>query len=578
MIRSRLGRGPRRAPLLVLPLVVVLAAACASGAKHSTSAAGSHEELTYQYTAFDQLDPQRISDGAPIAGQDLLEGMVTPDAAGTGVLPATADRWTVSHGGTVYTFHIRSGAKWSNGTPVTAQDFEWTYKRLLTPSTSALDNLYGSSSYQPDLGIKNAANFQLGKVSDWSQVGVKALDSSHLRIALDKPNANFLQGMAYTSMVPLPEKNLKRFPYAWQTPSHWVGNGPFVVKSWTPNSRMVLAPNVHYWDRKNVHLNRVNISMATATDAQVQARYENNKLDIGSVGDPRLFEKDPVLSRALTRLDQFSVNFLTLIPSRNPALEDVRVREAIALAIGRAEVAKAGLLEKPSTSLVPSTLPGFDAGVGFREDIAKARRLLAEAGYPGGKGFPTLSIMTSHDDPYVQAVVHTLHKNLGINAVQDVENPGVESVKQSEVQPASFIGYFSTGYTGILTWRSWVSNLYPPSQTELLSLKPDDYTHYEVLQAQGTAKSLAAATNFLEAHASSQSRQFAAVTAKADATANPDRATALYKQAAAIRQATYEFIPYAYGALVHVIRPNIKGVHLWTGYFTISFKGVSISG
>ena len=208
------------------------------GAKHPKGQA-----LTYQYTAFDQLDPQRVSDGAPIAGQNLLEGMVTPDAAGTGVLPATADTWTVSRDGTVYTFHIRSDAKWSNGTPVTAQDFEWTYKRLLTPSTSALDTLYGSSSYQADLGIKNAADFQVGKVTDWSQVGVKALDASHLRITLDAPNANFLQGMAYTSMVPLPEKNLEKFPYAWQTPAHWVGNGPFVMKSWTPNSMMVLVPN-----------------------------------------------------------------------------------------------------------------------------------------------------------------------------------------------------------------------------------------------------------------------------------------------------------------------------------------------
>ena len=253
------------------------------------------------------------------------------------------------------------------------------------------------------------------------------------------------------------------------------------------------------------------------------------------------------------------MNFLTLIPSRNPALEDVRVREAIALAIGRVEVAKAGLLVKPSTSLVPSTLPGFDASVGLREDVVKARQLLAEAGYPGGKDFPTLSIMTSHNDPYVEAVVHSLRQNLGINAVQDVEDPSVESAKEHEVQPANFVGYFSTGYTAILTWRSWVSNLYSPSQTELLSLEPDDYIHYEVLQAQGTARSLAAADNFLAGHASAESLQFAAVAAKADATANPDRATELYKQAAAIRQATYEFIPYAYGALVYAIRPKRQG-------------------
>jgi oligopeptide transport system substrate-binding protein len=201
---------------------------------------------------------------------------------------------------------------------------------------------------------------------------------------------------------------------------------------------------------------------------------------------------------------------------------------------------------------------------------------MADAGYPGGKGFPTFSIMWIQDDPIVREVVRTLHKNLGIRAVQDVEDPGVYGAKRFEVQPASVVGYFWNIYTAILTWRDWVSTYYPPSQTELLSLKPDDYTHYQVLQAKGTGKSLAAATQFLEAHASPQSRHFAAVAAQADATANPGRATALYKQAAAIRQTTYEFIPCAYSSLDYVIRPGIKGVHLWTGYFTISFKDVRV--
>jgi oligopeptide transport system substrate-binding protein len=572
VIGSRPGPWSGRAPLAVLLFAGLLVGACSSGAEH----AAKEQALTYQYVPFDQVDPQRVSDGQDIAGQDLLEGLVTPDAAGTGVLPATADTWTVSQDGTVYTFHIRSDAKWSDGTPVTAQDFAWTYKRLLTPSTSALDKLYGSSSYQSDLGIKNAVNFQLGKVTDWSRVGVKALDASHLRIVLDAPNASFLQEMAAPSMVPLPANNLTRFPYSWQTTADWVGNGPFVMKSWTPNSSMVLIPNKYYWDRKDVHLQQVTILTAAATDAQVRAQYENNELDIAQIGDPVAFEKNPALSQALTRLHQYSVIFLTLIPSRNPALEDVRVRQAIALAIGRAEVAKVSPLVEPSTSLVPSTLPGFDASVGFRQNVAEARRLMAEAGYPGGRGFPTFSIMTSHDDPYVRAVVRTLRQNLGIRAMQDVEDPGVEGAKEHEVQPASRVGYFSTGYTGILTWRDWVSSNYPPSQTELLSLTPEDYTHYEVLQAQGTGKSLAAATQFLQAHASPQSMQFAAVAAQADATANPNRATVLYKQAAAIRQSTYEFIPYAYSSLAYVIRPGIKGVHLWTGYFTISFKDVSV--
>ena len=94
------------------------------------------------------------------------------------------------------------------------------------------------------------------------------------------------------------------------------------------------------------------------------------------------------------------------------------------------------------------------------------------------------------------------------------------------MQPAQFVGYFSTGYTGIQAWRAWVSSNYPPSQTELLSLEPDDYTHYEVLQAQGTARSLALADKFLQGHASRQSLRFAGVVPRADAMANPERAIA----------------------------------------------------
>ena len=121
---------------------------------------------------------------------------------------------------------------------------------------------------------------------------MKALDASHLRIVLDAPNATFLLGMAGPSMVALPQRNLKRFPYSWQTAARWVGNGPFVIKSWTPNSRMVLVPNEHYWDRENVHLNRVNILATSASDAQVKRQYQRHQLDIAGLRDPIGFEED----------------------------------------------------------------------------------------------------------------------------------------------------------------------------------------------------------------------------------------------------------------------------------------------
>jgi oligopeptide transport system substrate-binding protein len=580
MTRSTSSTAPRRLLLAGLLLVAIVPEGCAFGGK-SAASHGREATISYQYVPFDELDPQRVSDGQVFVGQNLLEGLVTPDAAGTGVLPATADRWTVSHDGTVYVFHIRSDAKWSDGKPVTARDFEWTYRRLLTPSTSTQETaLNGASGYHPDLAIKNAAEYQSGTVSKWSQVGVKALDASHLRIVLEAPNAAFLQGLAEPAMVALPEKNLERFPYSWQEATHWVGNGPFVIKSWTPNWNMVLVPNEHYWDRKDVHLKRVNVLLSPTTDAQVKARYQRHQVDIAPLNDSTGFEKDPALSAALTRIHQYAVLFLTLIPSRNPALRDVRVRRAIALGIDRAEAAKAGTGVEPATALMPSTLPGFDARVGFRQDISEARRLMAEAGYPGGKGFRTFIIMDSSDDPYVRyvrAAARTLRRTLGIDAVADVEDPGVENAKRHEVLPARLVGYFTTSYTGIRAWRMWISSNYPPSQAELLSLTPDDYTHYEVLQAKGTARSLAAADKFLQAHASPQSRRFAAVAARAAATANPARAIALDREAAAIRQQTFEFIPYLYGEKVYAIRPGIKGVHLWTGYFTISFKDVRVS-
>jgi hypothetical protein len=184
--------------------------------------------------------------------------------------------------------------------------------------------------------------------------------------------------------------------------------------------------------------------------------------------------------------------------------------------------------------------------------------------------------MTEHDDPYVRELVRTMRRNLHIAAVQDVEDPTVENAKRQEVQRSPFIGYFSTSYAAIPTWRTWVSVEYPPSQTELLSLKPDDYTHYEVLQARGTAHWLADAERFLQAHASPQSRRFATAAAQADATADADRATALYKQAAAIRQSTFEFIPYLYADHVYAIRPDIHGTHPWPGYNVISLKGIRI--
>ena len=126
---------------------------------------------------------------------------------------------------------------------------------------------------------------------------------------------------------------------------------------------MVLVPNERYWDRKNVHLSRVNVLMTPATDAQVKLAYQRHHVDIALLGDPSGFETDPALSRALMRIHEFAVQFLTLIPSRNPAARDVRVRRAIALGIGRAQAATATTVAHRSDTSASSSRASPKSGV-----------------------------------------------------------------------------------------------------------------------------------------------------------------------------------------------------------------------
>src|SRR5699024_5775935 len=129
--------------------------------------------------------------------------------------------WDVSDDGLVYTFHMRSGATWSNGDPVTAEHVEWTYHRLLTPTGATVGAASGSTSYQLGLGITGASDFAAGTLADWEQVGVKALDDATVEITLDQLNPGFLMGMTHYSMVLLHPESLESKPKDWMQPENF---------------------------------------------------------------------------------------------------------------------------------------------------------------------------------------------------------------------------------------------------------------------------------------------------------------------------------------------------------------------
>ena len=170
--------------------------------------------------------------------------------------PALATGWDVSPDGKVYTFHLRPSARWSDGDPVTAGDFVYGYHRILSPAFGAL---YSYMLWP----MKGAEAFNSGKLTDFSKVGVKALDNVTLEITLEKPTPYLPALVSHNTWMPIQRKTIEKYGRMdekgtkWTRPGNLVGNGAFMLTEWVPNSRIVVVKNPMYWDAANTRLNRI---------------------------------------------------------------------------------------------------------------------------------------------------------------------------------------------------------------------------------------------------------------------------------------------------------------------------------
>jgi len=324
--------------------------------------------------------------------QALFEGLTTFDAKGH-AQPGMAESWTISEDKRVYTFRIRDNAKWSDGTPVTAQDFVDSWKRTLTPETA--------SSYNYQLFyVKNAQAFAEGKMTDFSQVGVKALNPRTLQVTLENPTHFFLELCATPPLFPAPVRTIDKYGDEWIKPLHIVSNGAYVLKEWRINDRIRLEKNPYYWNAANVALETVDIlpvSKANVAFNFFSSGVADVLLDKG-LAPPALLDdlrKQPYFHSA----PFLGVYFLRFNCAK-PPFDDVRVREAFSLAIDKRvitqKITRAG--ELPATSFVPPGIEGYTSPTGPGFDPERARHLLAEAGYPGGKGFPLVTYLYSEGE------------------------------------------------------------------------------------------------------------------------------------------------------------------------------------
>ncbi|MDX2079978.1 MAG: peptide ABC transporter substrate-binding protein [Terrimicrobiaceae bacterium] len=343
-------------------------------------------------------EPESL-DPAIITGQPegrvvhaLFEGLCRFDADGRAV-PGMAESWDVSEDGRVYTFRIREDARWSDGRPFVADDLVSAWKRTLNAAT-------GSQYNYLLFPIKNAQEFAEGKIDDFSQVGVKALDERTVRVELNHATSYFPELCAFPTLHPVRVDLVEKHGDDWVKPGNLVGNGAYVLEDWRINDRIRLRKNPHYWDRENVDLEMIDV--LPIADANVAFNfYASGLADL--IMDKGL--APPTLLQDLKKRRDFhsapflATYFLRFNCERGP-FADERVRKAFSMAVDKQriveKITRAG--EQPAGGFVPPGIPGYVGADGLSYDPEAARRLLAEAGFPEGRGFPLVNYLYSKSE------------------------------------------------------------------------------------------------------------------------------------------------------------------------------------
>jgi oligopeptide transport system substrate-binding protein len=340
-------------------------------------------------------EPETL-DPAVITGQPegrivnaLFEGLLRFDRQGHAV-PGVASSWKISPDGCTYTFFLRPDARWSDGKQVTASDFVKSWHRTLDPVTA--------SAYNYQLySVIGAEDFASGKTKDFSKVGVKARDDVTLQVTLRQPTSYFLDLCAFPTLFPVRTDLITKYGDDWVKPGKLVGNGAYLLDAWRINDCVMLKKNPLYWDESHVQLRSVQVLPISLADVAYNF-YASGQADLTMdkgltpIGLLDLLKTRPEF-HAAPFLGSY---FLRFNCSKGP-FTDPRVRKAFSMAIDRkritTKITRAG--ESTALSFVPPGILGYHTPDGLAENAAKARALLAEAGYPNGKGFPLTTYLYS---------------------------------------------------------------------------------------------------------------------------------------------------------------------------------------
>lgn len=473
------------------------------------------------------LDPGRCSDGT---GGEIISntfaGLVQAHPATLEPRPEIATHWDVSADGRTYTFHLRPST-WSDGRPLTAHDFVWSFQRLVDPRTG--------SKYATNGAIFTHGDAILRGEAPPTALGVRALDDLTLEVELETPLPYFLSFLTFYSFMPIPRHALEALeargldPDLWTRPEHVVCNGPYRMVEWRFRQRMVFERNPRYWDADSVAIRRVRVAMVESATTALNM-YTAGEFDWpgSNTALPAEF-MDHLSGFKDFRLHPYLAVYFYWLNTQAPPLDDPRLRRALALAIDREalvrHVTRGG--QVPTSDLVPDGLAGY-RGLGspiFAPD--EARRLLREAGYASGADVPPITFIYNTSEGHKQiaeAIQQMWRKELGITVT--LENQEWK-VYLSNAQRHNFQ----------MCRMGWIGDY------------ADPYTFLELLSG-------ACGNN----HSNWTNDDYDRLLREANREADPARRLALFREAEALALAEQPLIPLYVYTRSQLVKPYVHGI------------------
>lgn len=405
----------------------------------------------------------------------LFEGLLIYHPETLEPQPGVAESWEISKDGLIYTFHLRKNARWSHGQPVQAEDFAFAFHRILNPE---LGCPYATQFFV----LKNAQAFHTKEITDFADVGIKVIDDHTLQLTLEQPIPHFLSLLCTPAWFPVHSATLIKHHAqehrhtAWTRPGNLVSNGPFMLFSNPSQGITEVIQNPNYWNKSAIQLRKIQFIPFEDGSSEERA-FRNGQLHITDRVPLHLLNNYIAEESPYLQLSPFlGLDYYVFNTQRKP-FNDARVRKAFNMAISREHITHNILhgTKIPAYSFTPPNIAGYTARAQIVENVQQAQKLLAEAGYPNGKGFPEIELLFNSSEGnslIAEAIQGMLKQNLGVkiklnnqeyksylaNRAQKNYDMARSSWTGDYVDPSTFL-YVFTGSSGN-NYSNWMHAAY----------------------------------------------------------------------------------------------------------------------